>query len=81
MELKLALLRVGMINSIILLWLTILSMEYIDKATIFKNLICFSGNKEDIDDETGLINCEVGLKKILSRKKKRSYYSNGITKL
>tara|TARA_B100000963_G_C22638777_1_gene679179 strand:+ start:1363 stop:2259 length:897 start_codon:yes stop_codon:yes gene_type:complete len=37
----------------------------------FKNLICFSGNRRDIDDETGLINCEVGLKKILSHAEKK----------
>jgi len=32
----------------------------------FTNLICFSGNREPgLDDETGLKNCEIGLKRIL----------------
>ena len=31
-----------------------------------KNLICFSGNREGLDDETGLKNCAIGLKRILS---------------
>jgi len=32
----------------------------------YKNLICFSGNRRGMDDDTGLINCTTGLKKILS---------------
>lgn len=32
----------------------------------YKNLICFSGNKRGMDDETGLKNCADGLKKVLS---------------
>jgi hydroxypyruvate isomerase len=31
----------------------------------YKNLICFSGNRKGIDDETGMKTCEEGLKKIL----------------
>lgn len=31
----------------------------------FKQLICFSGNRAGIDDETGLKNCAVGLKRLL----------------
>ena len=31
----------------------------------FEQLICFSGNRDGMDDETGLKNCEIGLKKIL----------------
>ena len=31
----------------------------------FKQLICFSGNRAGIDDETGLKNCATGLKRIL----------------
>jgi len=31
----------------------------------YKNLICFSGNRNGMDDETGLKNCAEGLKKIL----------------
>ena len=31
----------------------------------YKNLICFSGNRRDIDDETGLKNCVEGLSKII----------------
>ncbi len=37
----------------------------------YKNLICFSGNKRGMDDETGLKNCEEGLKKILSLAEKK----------
>jgi len=32
----------------------------------FTNLICFSGNREKLDDEQGLENCAVGLKRILA---------------
>ncbi len=32
----------------------------------YKNLICFSGNRREMDDETGLKNCVTGLKRILS---------------
>ena len=32
----------------------------------YKNLICFSGNRNGMDDETGLQNCVKGLKQILS---------------
>lgn len=32
----------------------------------YKNLICFSGNRRGIDDETGLRNCVAGLKKIIN---------------
>jgi hydroxypyruvate isomerase len=32
----------------------------------YKNLICFSGNRNGMDDETGLKNCVDGLKKIMS---------------
>lgn len=31
----------------------------------YKNLICFSGNRDGMDDETGLINCIEGLREIL----------------
>ncbi len=31
----------------------------------FKQLICFSGNRDGLDDETGLKNCATGLKRIL----------------
>lgn len=31
----------------------------------YRNLICFSGNRKGMDDETGLKNCAEGLKKIL----------------
>jgi hydroxypyruvate isomerase len=34
-------------------------------AAGYKNLICFSGNREGKDDETGLANCVTGLKKLL----------------
>lgn len=32
----------------------------------YKNLICFSGNRDGMDDETGLQNCSEGLKQIMS---------------
>jgi hydroxypyruvate isomerase len=32
----------------------------------YKNLICFSGNRDGMDDETGLQNCAEGLKQIMS---------------
>lgn len=32
----------------------------------YKNLICFSGNRNEMDDETGLKNCALGLKPLLS---------------
>jgi hydroxypyruvate isomerase len=31
----------------------------------YKNLICFSGNRDGMDDETGLKNCVAGLQKII----------------
>ena len=40
----------------------------------YKNVICFSGNRNGMDDETGLKNCAEGLKKLLPLAEK-----NGIT--
>jgi len=37
----------------------------------YKNLICFSGNREGMDNETGLKNCAEGLKQILGQAEKR----------
>jgi hydroxypyruvate isomerase len=37
----------------------------------FKNLICFSGNRDGMDDETGLKNCAEGLKRLLKQCEKR----------
>ncbi|RPG66998.1 MAG: hydroxypyruvate isomerase [Flavobacteriaceae bacterium TMED121] len=37
----------------------------------FKNLICFSGNRRGINDETGLINCAEGLKRIIGHAEKK----------
>lgn len=37
----------------------------------YKNLICFSGNRRGMDDETGLKNCVDGLKQILAQAEKR----------
>jgi len=31
----------------------------------FKNLICFSGNRQGLDDEQGMKNCAVGIKRLL----------------
>ena len=39
-------------------------IDLVSKAG-YTNLICFSGNREGMDDETGLENCAVGLEKIL----------------
>jgi hydroxypyruvate isomerase len=35
-------------------------------AAGYKNLICFSGNRNGMDDETGMKNCADGLKQIMS---------------
>jgi len=40
-------------------------IEWVAKAG-YKNLICFSGNRKGMDDETGLTNCVKGLQQILS---------------
>jgi hydroxypyruvate isomerase len=45
-------------------------IELVGKAG-YKNLICFSGSKRGMDDETGLKNCAEGLKQILSLAEKR----------
>ncbi len=37
----------------------------------YKNLICFSGNKKGMDDETGLKNCVDGLKQIMALAEKK----------
>ena len=37
----------------------------------YKNLICFSGNRKAMDDETGLKNCTEGLKQIMSLAEKK----------
>jgi len=37
----------------------------------YKNLICFSGNRDGMDDETGLQNCAEGLKQIMSLAERR----------
>ena len=37
----------------------------------FKNLICFSGNREGMDDATGLKNCAEGLKRLMALCEKR----------
>ena len=37
----------------------------------YTNLICFSGNRKGMDDETGLKHCVTGLKRILSHAEKR----------
>jgi hydroxypyruvate isomerase len=37
----------------------------------YKNLICFSGNREGMDDETGLKNCITGLKQIIGQAEKQ----------
>jgi hydroxypyruvate isomerase len=37
----------------------------------FRNLICFSGNREKLDDEKGIENCAIGLKRIMATAEKR----------
>jgi hydroxypyruvate isomerase len=37
----------------------------------FTNLICFSGNREKMDDQQGLENCAVGLKRLMATAEKR----------
>lgn len=48
--------------------------EHIDlvSAAGYKNLICFSGNKKGMDDETGLKNCTEGLQKIMALAEKKN---------
>jgi hydroxypyruvate isomerase len=38
----------------------------------YKNLICFSGNRNGMDDETGMNNCVEGLKKIIGDAEKQN---------
>jgi hydroxypyruvate isomerase len=47
--------------------------EHIDlvAAAGYLNLICFSGNREGMDDETGLQNCVNGLKQIIGQAEKQ----------
>ena len=45
-------------------------INYVSDAG-YRNLICFSGNRRGMDDETGLTNCVEGLKQILSLAEKR----------
>jgi hydroxypyruvate isomerase len=42
----------------------------------YKNIIAFSGNRRGMDDETGLKNCEIGIKKILSVAEKNGVIIN-----
>jgi hydroxypyruvate isomerase len=37
----------------------------------FQNLICFSGNREGMDDQKGIENCAIGLKRLMSLAEKR----------
>jgi hydroxypyruvate isomerase len=41
-------------------------------AAGYKNLICFSGNKKGMDNETGLKNCTAGLKQIMALAEKKN---------
>ncbi|MBX9783915.1 MAG: TIM barrel protein [Chitinophagaceae bacterium] len=41
-------------------------------AAGYKNLICFSGNRNGMDDETGMKNCAEGLKQIISLAEKNN---------
>jgi hydroxypyruvate isomerase len=46
-------------------------IELVSKAG-YRNLICFSGNRRGMDDETGLKNCVEGLKQIMSLAERNS---------
>lgn len=46
-------------------------IELVSKAG-YKNLICFSGNRNGMDDETGMKNCVDGLKQIMSLAEKNN---------
>ncbi len=46
-------------------------IELVNQAG-YKNLICFSGNKRGMDDETGLKNCTEGLKQIVGLAEKKN---------
>ncbi|MDP4264231.1 MAG: TIM barrel protein [Bacteroidota bacterium] len=46
-------------------------IEWVAKAG-YKNLICFSGNRRGMDDETGLKNCTDGLKQIIGLAEKNN---------
>lgn len=48
-------------------------LEHIDLVSKagYKNLICFSGSRRGMDDETGFKNCMTGLKQILSEAEKK----------
>ena len=46
-------------------------IELVAKAG-YKNLICFSGNRRGMDDETGLKNCAEGLKQIMGLAEKNN---------
>lgn len=48
-------------------------MEHIDYVAEagYTNLICFSGSRKGMDDETGLNNCVTGLKRIMAHAEKR----------
>lgn len=48
-------------------------LKHIDmvSAAGYKNLICFSGNRRALDDQTGMDNCVEGLKKILGHAEKK----------
>ncbi|MGV3531810.1 MAG: hydroxypyruvate isomerase family protein [Chthoniobacteraceae bacterium] len=37
----------------------------------FKHLICFSGNRDGMDDETGMKNCAEGLKRLMAQAEKK----------
>ncbi|WP_298714136.1 TIM barrel protein [Chitinophaga sp.] len=47
--------------------------DLIDKTSAagFTNLICFSGNRNGLDDEQGIINCAEGLKQIIGYAEKK----------
>lgn len=45
-------------------------IELVAKAG-YKNLICFSGNKRQLDEETGLKNCAEGLKQVMAAAEKK----------
>ncbi len=53
-----------------------LEKKYLDHIDLvanagYKNLICFSGNRNGMDDETGLKNSSIGLKRIMAHAEKK----------
>src|SRR4029079_10790076 len=42
----------------------------------FPNIICFSGNRRGMDDEKGIENCAIGLKRIMATAEKHKLHNH-----